>query len=206
MFRRQSLVGLTLALALPAAAAPAAGDVLWRGAAAAEPCRISLVHEDGGVRAAVDPSTAGAVVLGEASELTVAAMSKSGQTTLTVVRRGETSRPAGDAGVELRVPPGCAVAIRTGSGAVEVEIGQPALPITVETVSGEITAWVDPAADTRVFLATSGEITMDYSVAIDFRYHEEPAKHGRVTVGSGATEARLTSRRGAVRVLRPTEP
>ena len=83
-----------------------------------------------------------------------------------------------------------------------LEIGRRASPVAVETVSGDITAWVDAAADVTVFVATSGEITTDYTIAIENRYHEEPAKVGRIAIGSGATDACLTSRRGAVRVLR----
>ena len=91
-------------------------------------------------------------------------------------------------------------------------MGQEIFPAAVDTVTGDITAWVDPDAEATIVLATSGEITTDFSIVIDFRYHEEPAKHGRLTIRAGATieggatKVRLTSRRGAVSVLRRHPP
>ncbi len=194
--RMLSLLVLCLALSLPAS-----GDELWRGPTG-EGCRIVLVNEVGGVRAGTDPAAEESVVLGAASELTVAAAESSGQTELTVARRGDGSEP-GTGDVELRMPPGCALSVRTGAGAVEVEIGRDSPPVTVETVTGDVTARVDPAAGVAIELATSGEITTDFTIAIDFRYHQEPSRIGRVAIGTGVTEVRLSSRRGAVRVLRP---
>ncbi len=198
MLRGRSTIVLALALAV---SVPAGGDELWRGPLAAADCRVVLINEVGGARLGTDLSAVEAVVLGAASEVTVEAAASPEQTVLTVARRG--GGPAGG-DVELRMPPGCAVTLRTGRGSVEIEIGREASPVAVETVTGDVTARIDPAAGATVHLATSGEITTDYTIAIDFRYHEEPAKIGRVVIGSGATGVRLTSRRGAVRVLRPT--
>ncbi len=194
--RRIALLAVALVLSLPAA-----GDELWRGPAAPEGCRIVLVNEVGSVRAGTDPAAEEAVLLGAASELTVAAAEISGRTELTVARRDESD--PGTADVELRLPPGCALSVRTGAGAVEVEIGRESPPVAVETVTGDVTVRVDPAAGVAIELATSGEITTDFTIAIDFRYHQEPSRIGRVAIGTGVTEVRLSSRRGAVRVLRP---
>ena len=100
--------------------------------------------------------------------------------------------------------PGCDVAVRTTDGAVSLEVGSEAFPVAVDTVTGDIMVWLDPDGDATIVFATSGEITTDFTIAIDFRYHEEPAKHGSVAIHGGSTTIRLTSLRGAVSVLRPT--
>ncbi len=182
---------------------PAAGDELWRGPAGEAECRVALANEIGGVSIEVDPTAREAVVLGVA-ELAIEAAPGAERTELEVTRRGAGADiEAGD--VELRVPPGCALTVRTGAGPVQVEIGRESPPIAVETGAGDVTARVDPSAEVTIHLATSGEITTDFTIEIDFRYHREPAKVGRVAIGSGAAEVRLDSRRGAVRVLRPTD-
>ncbi len=136
------------------------------------------------------------------------------ETRLTVTRQGDTaSGDTASSAVTVSVPSGCSVRVRTADGSVAVEIGPAAFPLAVDTVTGDVTERIDPAADATIMLATSGEITTDYTIEVDFRYHAEPAKHGRVAIGRGTTdnatgtptEVHLTSRRGAVRVLRPAE-
>ena len=71
----------------------------------------------------------------------------------------------------------------------------------VSTLTGDITLRV-PEGSFSIELATSGEITVDFPVEIEYRYHGEPSKEGLITIGSGATSIRLESRRGTIRVLR----
>ncbi len=188
---------------------PVAGDELWRGPAGTDECRLQLVNELGEVRVAGSAADSVPAVSG-APGLAIEATTSDGVRTLTVARKdGAPSSDAGSGEVELSVPAGCDVAVRTADGAVDVAVGPAAFPLAVDTVTGDVTAWVDPAAAATIVLATSGEITTDYTIEIDFRYHEEPAKYGRIVIGDGATGApasiQLTSRRGAVSVLRPTE-
>lgn len=199
--RMAKLPGLVLALAT---SIPVAGDELWRGSTGMAACPLLLINEIGGVRVDGLPAESVPVVVGS-SGLTIEASLNDGTRTLVVGRDGDAT--SGD--VELSVPPGCDVGIRTTDGSVDAEIGPAAFPLTVDTVTGDVTAWVDATAEATISLATSGEITTDYTIEIDFRYHVEPAKHGRIAIGGEATRApvglRLTSRRGAVSVLRPTD-
>jgi hypothetical protein len=81
-------------------------------------------------------------------------------------------------------------------------LGRDALPFSAETVTGDITAVVDADANLTLRLATSGEITVDFPIDIDYRYLQEPAKHGRIVLGDGTTLVDLKSRQGTIRVLR----
>ena len=109
--------------------------------------------------------------------------------------------------VTVSVPGECSVIVRTGTAAVVVETGPKAFPVVVESRTGEITAWIDPGAGARVDFATSAEITSDFSVDIEYRYHEQPAKYGVVrspVEGSGdGVPVRLTSRQGPIRLRHP---
>jgi hypothetical protein len=72
--------------------------------------------------------------------------------------------------------------------------------ITTETGDIEVYLWEDAAMQVR--LATSGEISTDFSIEIDHRRFEEPGKHGRATIGKGGPQLVLESKRGRVRLLR----
>ena len=209
-----------------AAGVPATGDELWRGSAG-QACDLLLVNEIGGVRVGANSSPDSVPVVIGNPELTIDAAIAGGRTTLAVKRSGATASSAtassatassatASTAVELSVSPECRVAVRTTDGPVTVEIGPDAFPLAVDTVTGDVTAWVDPAAGATILLATSDEITTDYTIALDFRYHQEPAKHGRIVTGREAQgdgamgeatgtsiEVHLRSRRGAVSVLRP---
>ncbi len=202
VWQPRAVVAVSATLLALAASPPAGANELWRGPAGVGECHLLLVNELGGVSIAATPEGSEAVVHG-ASALRIEASAGDERQVLSVAwADGSPGGAPGD--VELSVPPGCDVAVRTTDGEVRLEVGREAFPVAVDTVTGNITATVDPAADATVTLATSGEITTDFTIAIDFRYHEEPAKRGRVTVTGGATEIRLTSRRGTVSVLRPT--
>ena len=190
---------------------PAETIELWRAATDGDACRLELVNELGGVRLGAAPPAESAAAVRGAPGLAIEPATGDDPPTLAVIRTGPPAGPTADApaDVELLVPRGCEVAIRTTGGEVSLEIARKALSAAVETITGDITAWVDPAADAVISFATSGEITTDFSVEIDFRYHEEPAKHGQITPSSdspsqtGPKQVRLTSRRGAIRMLRP---
>ncbi len=196
-----SLAGLWMFSAL-LSGAPAAGDELWREAIEAEPCRVELVNELGGVHAEVSELPDQVVLEGDSSVLAIESSRQGGTLTLRVIENGE----LGHGDVAIFFPRGCSAAVRTDSGAVTVNGGSQGFSYAVETVTGTITAIVDPASDTVLELATSGEITVDYSIAIDREYHAEPAKHGEVIIGTdrgpSTDRVRLTSRRGGISVLR----
>jgi hypothetical protein len=89
-----------------------------------------------------------------------------------------------------------------GDVSVALETGVTALSqdFTTETGDIEIELWED--ADMSVDLATSGEISTDFSIEIDHHPFEEPGKHGTAVVGKGGPELRLRSKRGRIRLLR----
>jgi hypothetical protein len=101
----------------------------------------------------------------------------------------------------LRVPPRCAVKVRTSEGAIDVS-GVQRGPLVAESRTGEITLWVEPGASLSVIAVTSADLTVDFGVDLDYRRHAEPSKRGTITIGAGATGIELGSKRGAVRVLR----
>lgn len=181
------------------------GGELWRGELRIEPCRVELVGEAEDVRARASSRRHEVAVEGDSSSLTIESSREGGNLTLRVV-----GRSGGDRGeIEVWLPPACSAELSTDSGKVVVDGGSELLSYSVSTVTGPIEAIVDPRSNTLVELATSGEITIDFSIHIDYRYHQEPSKHGRVIVGgdagSGTNRVLLTSRQGAVSVLRPTE-
>jgi hypothetical protein len=70
------------------------------------------------------------------------------------------------------------------------------------TETGEIEVYLWEDADLDVRIATSGEITTDFSIEIEHRRHEEPGKHATATVGDGGPALTLSSKRGDIRLLR----
>jgi hypothetical protein len=72
--------------------------------------------------------------------------------------------------------------------------------MTTETGEIEVYLWEDADLDVRI--ATSGEISTDFSIDIEHRRFEEPGKHAVATVGKGGAELALRSKRGPVRLLR----
>ena len=181
-----SAVLLVLTAGVPVEAAE-----LWRGPPVGEDCRVTLVNELGGVRIAPSPPASETVAaVHGASELSVAASTDATGSVLSVHRAARSGLP-GSGDVDLVVPAGCVVAVRTTEGAVRLDVGRPALPVAVDTVTGDITAWVDADTDATILLATSGEITTDLTIEIEFRHHQEPAKHGRIATRRGATPGRV---------------
>jgi len=70
------------------------------------------------------------------------------------------------------------------------------------TVTGEIelTLWEDATQD--VTLATSGEISTDFSLQFEYKNFEEPGKIATATTNGGGPAVRLHSQRGPIRLLR----
>lgn len=75
-------------------------------------------------------------------------------------------------------------------------------PQSFVTETGDIEVYVSADANTEVRIATSGEISTDFSLNIEHRSLEEPSKHAVAIVGEGGAEMTLTSKRGRVRLLR----
>jgi len=187
---------LALALARGAGAAGGESDLLWQ-LPAGEACRLRLVNDAG----AVEVLTGGtaARLLGVAGRTRAEATATEDAILLTVSAPPDAA--PGESRVILEAPGACELFLRAGQG--EIEVHGPRLGrLAAETTTGDITLWVGPSGGVAAELATSGEITVDFSVTIDYFPHQEPAKHGKITTGVGASSARLTSLQGAIRVLR----
>jgi hypothetical protein len=193
--------GLSLVGLLPSAQANGAGDgVLWKGrvARSAADCRVRLEHPHGAVQ--VLRRGRSARLLGERGPWAVAAHGAGASHRLDVSVAGAGEPPADARPLRLEVPARCQLELETSFGAIEVsgKVG----PLQAQTRTGDIVLRVPAEADLRINLATSGETTVDFSIDIDYRRAQEPAKHGAIRIGSGETEVKLSSRQGAVRVLR----
>ena len=76
-------------------------------------------------------------------------------------------------------------------------------PLTdVRSIDGDIEVYLWEDASMEVHLATSGEISTDFTIEIEHRRFEEPGKHGRATLGAGGSVLSLHSKRGRVRLFR----
>jgi hypothetical protein len=168
---------------------PASAAELWRSPVVpGGACKVSLVNELGDVRLSLGPAgaTPETVVRGDPQLAVVVAADDTGP--VLSVRPAVASSIPASTGVDVSVPTGCSV--------------------TVRTTTGNITAWIGPDLDRSVLVATSGEITTDFTIEIEFRYHTEPSKRGWI-LASGVTgaaadapELRLTSLQGAVAIQR----
>ena len=90
------------------------------------------------------------------------------------------------------------------SAMLETDVTKEIQELTTETGDIEVHLWED--ADMEVRLATSGEISTDFSLTIEHRRFEEPGKHAEATVGDGVAGLRLYSKRGRIRLLRLQRP
>lgn len=86
------------------------------------------------------------------------------------------------------------------SAVLESAVTDEAQSLTTETGEIEVHLWEDASLDARI--ATSGEISTDFSIEIEHRRFEEPGKHAVAGVGEGGPRLTLESRRGNVRLLR----
>ena len=186
---------------------PADGAELWRLPVTPEGCRVTLVNELGDVSVGPTPETTmPAMVVRGATELAVDAVVNDSGAVLSIRRAATT--PAGSNGVELSVPDGCVVTVRTTTGEVAFDLDATGAPVVAETTTGAITARSEPRPDRTILVATSGEITTDFTIAIEFSHHAEPSKQGWIgprgdaRPGAQGPAVRLTSLQGAVAVLR----
>lgn len=179
----------------------ASGAELWREEIDFELCRVVLISEATDVRASTSSRRNEITVEGDSSTLAIEPSRDGANLTLRVEGASD-----GDGEIEVRLPPACSAEIKTGSGTVSVDGGKEGLSYSVSTVTGAVEALVDPDSSTAVELATSGEITTDYSIRIDYVYRQEPSKHGSLIVegnrDTGTDRVFLTSLRGAISVLR----
>ena len=74
-------------------------------------------------------------------------------------------------------------------------------PQSCITETGDIEVYLREDANAEVRIATSGEISTDFSLNIEHRRLEEPSKHAAAVVGDGGNELELSSKRGRVRLL-----
>ena len=96
------------------------------------------------------------------------------------------------------------VQAKTVHGRIEatLETGATADAQTFSTVTGDIEIWVWEDARSDVQMATSGEISTDFSIQIEHRRFEEPSKFATATLGGGGPELSLHSKKGRVKLLR----
>lgn len=83
---------------------------------------------------------------------------------------------------------------------LENGVTEEAQDLRTETGDIEVYLWEDAHMDVR--LATSGEISTDFSIEIEHRRFEEPGKQGRARVGKGGPGLTLESKRGHLSLLR----
>lgn len=203
------VVGLVLALF----GLPSQGAELWSESADEQACRVQVSHPGGSLTLRVE-AEGPLRVEGDERALEVEA-TRSADGLLLEVGRHSSGLPAPEPGepsplATVVAPSHCSVALETTSGDVEVRLHRSLADLEVVTVTGSIVAHVGPNVATAVELATSGEITTDFTIDVDFRYHVEPAKTARLSTGAPAQDSiwssRLTSRRGSIRVQRGIDP
>ena len=83
---------------------------------------------------------------------------------------------------------------------LETDVTSESQDFSTETGDIEVYLWED--ANLEVDIATSGEISTDFSVSIEHRRYEEPGKRAAATVGEGGPKLSLYTKRGRVRLLR----
>ena len=83
-----------------------------------------------------------------------------------------------------------------------IENGATDEPQDLVTSTGDIEVHLWEDARFNVELATSGEISTDFSLKIEHRRFEEPKKIAWATLGDGGPELKLHSKQGRVRLLR----
>jgi hypothetical protein len=101
------------------------------------------------------------------------------------------------------------VEVTTDRGNVSVALSSDVTerPQSVSSKTGSIEVYISEDADMDVSIETSGDITTDFSLAIEHRRLEEPDKHATARIGDGGDKLSLISKRGSVRLMRlPADP
>ena len=86
------------------------------------------------------------------------------------------------------------------AASLETGVTEESQDLSTETGDIEVYLWED--AKMEVEIATSGEISTDFSIDIEHLRHEEPGKRARAIVGGGGPKLSLYTKRGHVRLLR----
>jgi len=94
--------------------------------------------------------------------------------------------------------------LKSARGDIQVTLrsGATDRPQTIAGETGDISVHLWEDADFDAVLATSGEISTDFSLEIDHRRFEEPAKHARATIGEGGPQLTVESKQGGIKLLR----
>lgn len=96
------------------------------------------------------------------------------------------------------------VEAKNDSGSISAELlaEVTSLPQEFVTTTGDISLFLSEGIDANVVAQTSGEISTDFTVHIDFDETKEPDKIGKATVGKGGEKISASSKRGKIRLLR----
>lgn len=191
---RRLVLGFGLLLTLPSIVS---AQELWRGASGHCPAEVSF--EAGFLTVVRGPGPAVLTALSPGFELTATGAGEAPRLALRVARELATQAHA-----QLQVPGPCALRVTSGEGHVTLLAGTRA-PLNVETTTGTIVLCIEEPTDIDLSLATSGELTVDFSVMLDYDPRQEPSKKGSIRFRSGAPHAAipvsLSSRQGAIRTV-----
>jgi hypothetical protein len=96
------------------------------------------------------------------------------------------------------------VEAKNDSGSISAELlpEVTSLPQDFVTSTGDISLFFSQGLDANVAAETSGEISTDFSLQIDFDQSKEPDKLGKATIGKGGPKISASSKRGKIRLLR----
>jgi hypothetical protein len=90
----------------------------------------------------------------------------------------------------------------SGPMLVELLSNATSLPQEFVTTTGDISLYLSQGINANVSLQTSGEISTDYSLHIDFDGRKEPDKIAKSIVGKGGQKISASSKRGKIRLMR----
>lgn len=91
---------------------------------------------------------------------------------------------------------------RSGSVLAELMPDATSRPENFVTRTGNITLYFWEGFNANIVLETSGEITTDYSVQIDYHPSQEPAKIARASLGNPQRQISARSKQGKISILR----
>lgn len=191
---RRVVLGWWLLVALPCLAT---AQELWRGDEGH--CPVEVTFDAGFLTIVRSPGPALLTALSPGFELSAAGPGEGSRLALRVARE-----LAAQAHAQLQLPGQCALRVTSGEGHVTLLAGTLA-PLSVETTTGTIVLCIEALTDLDLSLATSGELTVDFSVTLDYDPRQEPSKKGSIRFRSGAPLAvvpvSLSSRQGAIRTV-----
>lgn len=86
------------------------------------------------------------------------------------------------------------------AASLEADVTSESQDLSTDTGDIEVYLWED--ANVEVEIATSGEISTDFSIRIEHLRSEEPGKRATAVVGGGGPKLSLYTKRGRVKLLR----